>query len=74
VRTLLVLPAVTVPLALVAVWVAARRLGDAARGLTAEVEAVAEAGVELAALRDDLDRLGSAALRARRARTSAPRQ
>lgn len=57
VRTLLVLPAVAIPLALVVLVVAARRLADAVHSLRLELAAAAELGTEFSALKDDLEDL-----------------
>ena len=55
-RPLFVLPAVVVPLAVVALLAAARRIGDAANDLRHELGASAVTD-EVAALSDDLSRL-----------------
>ena len=66
-RTLLVLPAVTIPVALAAVWAASRQIADATRALIAEVERLGQLGDELTGLRHDL-----AALDTYRARVRTP--
>lgn len=56
-RPLFVLPAVVVPLAVVALLAAARRIGDAANDLSRELGAASVVADEVAALSDDLIRL-----------------
>lgn len=53
-RTLLVLPAVTLPVALATVWFAARQIGEAAHSLQAELVRLTPVAGEARRCRDEL--------------------
>lgn len=70
-RTLFVLPAVTLPVALAVIWFAARQVGEAARSLQAELVRARPVADDVRACRDELQQLHARTLDTR---AGAPRR